>query len=61
MATPTLPGQGMGGYPSAISTTYGTGKFPQNSEPYRLNRKKPDTHILKSPSSYEFDACGNTK
>ncbi|XP_015216266.1 myocyte enhancer factor 2cb isoform X5 [Lepisosteus oculatus] len=25
VATPTLPGQGMGGYPSAISTTYGTG------------------------------------
>uniref|UniRef100_A0A8C5LX43 Myocyte enhancer factor 2C n=1 Tax=Leptobrachium leishanense TaxID=445787 RepID=A0A8C5LX43_9ANUR len=25
LATPTLPGQGMGGYPSAISTTYGTG------------------------------------
>ncbi|KAK4810702.1 hypothetical protein QYF61_007676 [Mycteria americana] len=25
IATPTLPGQGMGGYPSAISTTYGTG------------------------------------
>ncbi|VFV19084.1 mads box transcription enhancer factor [Lynx pardinus] len=24
VATPTLPGQGMGGYPSAISTTYGT-------------------------------------
>uniref|UniRef100_A0A8C5LXC4 Myocyte enhancer factor 2C n=1 Tax=Leptobrachium leishanense TaxID=445787 RepID=A0A8C5LXC4_9ANUR len=24
LATPTLPGQGMGGYPSAISTTYGT-------------------------------------
>ncbi|XP_075344999.1 myocyte-specific enhancer factor 2C-like isoform X3 [Mycteria americana] len=24
IATPTLPGQGMGGYPSAISTTYGT-------------------------------------
>ncbi|XP_065730096.1 myocyte-specific enhancer factor 2C isoform X14 [Phocoena phocoena] len=23
VATPTLPGQGMGGYPSAISTTYG--------------------------------------
>jgi len=26
VATPTLPGQGMGGYPSAISTSYGTGK-----------------------------------
>lgn len=25
VATPTLPGQGMGGYPSAISTSYGTG------------------------------------
>ncbi|XP_037387587.1 myocyte enhancer factor 2cb isoform X8 [Pygocentrus nattereri] len=24
VATPTLPGQGMGGYPSAISTSYGT-------------------------------------
>ncbi|KAL9821554.1 myocyte-specific enhancer factor 2C isoform 5-T13 [Geothlypis trichas] len=24
VATPTLPGQGIGGYPSAISTTYGT-------------------------------------
>ncbi|XP_055056149.1 myocyte enhancer factor 2cb isoform X3 [Misgurnus anguillicaudatus] len=24
IATPTLPGQGMGGYPSAISTSYGT-------------------------------------
>ncbi|XP_041436342.1 MADS box transcription enhancer factor 2, polypeptide C (myocyte enhancer factor 2C) L homeolog isoform X14 [Xenopus laevis] len=24
VATPTLPGQGMGGYPTAISTTYGT-------------------------------------
>ncbi|XP_065263026.1 myocyte-specific enhancer factor 2C [Emys orbicularis] len=24
VATPTLPGQGMGGYPSAISSTYGT-------------------------------------
>ncbi|XP_059825330.1 myocyte enhancer factor 2cb isoform X12 [Mobula hypostoma] len=24
VATPTLPGHGMGGYPSAISTTYGT-------------------------------------
>ncbi|XP_053557459.1 myocyte-specific enhancer factor 2C isoform X5 [Bombina bombina] len=24
VATPTMPGQGMGGYPSAISTTYGT-------------------------------------
>ncbi|XP_053330991.1 myocyte-specific enhancer factor 2C isoform X4 [Spea bombifrons] len=24
LATPTLPGQGMGGYPSAISSTYGT-------------------------------------
>ncbi|XP_036135763.1 myocyte-specific enhancer factor 2C isoform X3 [Molossus molossus] len=24
VATPTLPGQGMGGYPSSISTTYGT-------------------------------------
>ncbi|XP_043920111.1 myocyte-specific enhancer factor 2C isoform X12 [Protopterus annectens] len=24
VTTPTLPGQGMGGYPSAISTTYGT-------------------------------------
>ncbi|XP_061873628.1 myocyte-specific enhancer factor 2C isoform X1 [Colius striatus] len=24
VATPTVPGQGMGGYPSAISTTYGT-------------------------------------
>ncbi|XP_023690557.1 myocyte enhancer factor 2cb isoform X6 [Paramormyrops kingsleyae] len=24
VATPTLPGQGMGGYPSAVSTTYGT-------------------------------------
>ncbi|XP_077145035.1 myocyte-specific enhancer factor 2C isoform X16 [Ranitomeya variabilis] len=24
VATPTLPGQGMGGYPSAISTAYGT-------------------------------------
>ncbi|XP_016305899.1 myocyte-specific enhancer factor 2C-like [Sinocyclocheilus anshuiensis] len=26
VATPTLPGQGMGGYPSAISTSYGTGR-----------------------------------
>lgn len=27
VATPTLPGQGMGGYPSAISTSYGTGMY----------------------------------
>ncbi|XP_014855879.1 PREDICTED: myocyte-specific enhancer factor 2C isoform X6 [Poecilia mexicana] len=27
VATPTLPGQGMGGYPSAISTSYGTGTY----------------------------------
>lgn len=27
VATPTLPGQGMGGYPSAVSTTYGTGRY----------------------------------
>ncbi|XP_065119100.1 myocyte enhancer factor 2cb isoform X4 [Paramisgurnus dabryanus] len=27
VATPTLPGQGMGGYPSAISTSYGTGSM----------------------------------
>lgn len=28
VATPTLSGQGMGGYPSSISTTYGTGRYP---------------------------------
>lgn len=27
VATPTLPGQGLGGYPSAISTSYGTGMY----------------------------------
>lgn len=27
VATPTLAGQGMGGYPSAISTSYGTGRY----------------------------------
>lgn len=31
VATPTLPGQGMGGYPSAISTSYGTGTLPSVS------------------------------
>lgn len=41
IATPTLPGQGMGGYPSALSTSYGTGMhsssslvlFPSSSSP----------------------------
>lgn len=32
VATPTLPGQGMGGYPSAISTSYGTGKYPVHAQ-----------------------------
>uniref|UniRef100_H3BZ89 Myocyte enhancer factor 2cb n=1 Tax=Tetraodon nigroviridis TaxID=99883 RepID=H3BZ89_TETNG len=31
VATPTLPGQGMGGYPSAISTSYGTAEYSLNS------------------------------
>lgn len=31
VATPTLPGQGMGGYPSAISTSYGTGMYHSTS------------------------------
>lgn len=32
VATPTLPGQGMGGYPSAISTSYGTGTYPMHAQ-----------------------------
>lgn len=35
VATPALPGQGMGGYPSAISTAYGTGKYG-----WRMQRMK---------------------
>ncbi|XP_069631683.1 LOW QUALITY PROTEIN: myocyte-specific enhancer factor 2C-like [Haliaeetus albicilla] len=38
IATPTLPGQGMGGYPSAISTTYGTEYILSNADISYLSR-----------------------
>ncbi|XP_052631470.1 myocyte-specific enhancer factor 2C-like isoform X2 [Harpia harpyja] len=38
IATPTLPGQGMGGYPSAISTTYGTEYSLSNADISYLSR-----------------------
>ncbi|XP_032873142.1 myocyte-specific enhancer factor 2C isoform X2 [Amblyraja radiata] len=37
VATPTMAGHGMGGYPSAISTTYGTGACRYHHEEYSLS------------------------
>lgn len=36
VATPTLPGQGMGGYPSAISTSYGNGTYQRHPHSWPL-------------------------
>lgn len=40
VATPTLPGQGMGGYPSAISTSYGTGMYTHKHTRTRIKSQK---------------------
>lgn len=38
VATPTLPGQGMGGYPSAISTSYGNGTYQMHARTWPLTK-----------------------
>lgn len=38
VATPTLPGQGMGGYPSAISTSYGNGTYQTHAHSWPLTK-----------------------
>ncbi|KAI4876551.1 hypothetical protein NFI96_016584, partial [Prochilodus magdalenae] len=52
VATPTLPGQGMGGYPSAISTSYGTAAISVvlefNDERTKRDNQKRQEYSLSS-------------
>uniref|UniRef100_A0A8C0HMF7 Myocyte-specific enhancer factor 2C n=1 Tax=Buteo japonicus TaxID=224669 RepID=A0A8C0HMF7_9AVES len=61
IATPTLPGQGMGGYPSAISTTYGTEYTLSNADISYLSRfNKANALHLGSVTGWQQQHLHNT-